>query len=377
MMKDNDLRFLQATIRLGQGQEGVTSPNPSVGCLIVNPETQAVIAQGVTAPGGRPHAESIALDKAGDKARGATAYVSLEPCNHTGKTPPCSLALIRAGIARLVVAVRDPDPRTGGAGLAACRDAGMDVVCLSDHRVDVHASHRIFIIKQRPHITLKMAVTSDGMIGSRKVPALPVSGPLSRSVVQAMRSRFDAIMVGSGTVLADHPLLTCRLPGLQHRSPHRIILDRSGRLNTSLALWNDHSSPVTIFTGPSGEKALAKWAPEKNVTVHCIEADASSDFLRTVLYHLAEEDMRSVLLEGGAHLASAFLHAGLIDRCYLFQSRKTLADILQRPVEHNEAVAAFETAGPEWIANSKDFRLDARRLYGEDMLSIYHKVTES
>ncbi|MBB4236413.1 bifunctional diaminohydroxyphosphoribosylaminopyrimidine deaminase/5-amino-6-(5-phosphoribosylamino)uracil reductase RibD [Rhizobium esperanzae] len=221
----DDERFMAAAIRLSRRHLGRTATNPSVGCLIVR--DGVVVGQAVTAVGGRPHAEPQALAEAGEAARGATAYVTLEPCSHHGKTPPCAEALIAHGVARVVISVTDPDPRVSGRGIAMLREAGIEVdagVLEAEGRRSL-AAYLTRQTKNRPYVTLKLAVSADGMIGLEGEGQVAITGPEARAEVQALRAETDAILVGIGTAISDDPLLTVRTPGLEAQSPIRIVLD--------------------------------------------------------------------------------------------------------------------------------------------------------
>ena len=246
-----DRRFMAAAIRLSRSHEGLTSTNPSVATLIVRDDGAGpvIVGRGVTAIGGRPHAEPQALDEAGELARGATAYVTLEPCAHHGRTPPCANALVAAGVARVVGAASDPDPRVSGKGYAILRAAGIEVVenVLAAEAADVMAAYLIRSSKKRAEVTLKLALSRDGMIGRKGAGQVAITGEVARRQVQLMRARSDAILVGIGTALADDPLLTVRLPGLEARSPVRIVLDRQARLPLSSRLVaTAHEVPLFV-----------------------------------------------------------------------------------------------------------------------------------
>ncbi|EJT07223.1 bifunctional diaminohydroxyphosphoribosylaminopyrimidine deaminase/5-amino-6-(5-phosphoribosylamino)uracil reductase RibD [Rhizobium sp. CCGE 510] len=223
----NDEGFMAAAIRLSRRHLGRTATNPSVGCLIVR--DGVVVGQAVTAVGGRPHAETQALAEAGALARGATAYVTLEPCSHHGKTPPCAEALISYGVVRVVISVTDPDPRVSGRGIAMLREAGIEVDAgvLEAEGQRSLAGYLTRQTKNRPYVTLKLAVSADGMIGRQGAGQVAITGPEARAEVQALRAEIDAILVGIGTALSDDPLLTVRTPGLEAQSPIRIVLDPS------------------------------------------------------------------------------------------------------------------------------------------------------
>ncbi|PCK82215.1 MULTISPECIES: bifunctional diaminohydroxyphosphoribosylaminopyrimidine deaminase/5-amino-6-(5-phosphoribosylamino)uracil reductase RibD [Rhizobium] len=223
----HDESFMAAAIRLSRRHLGRTATNPSVGCLIV--KDGVIVGQAVTALGGRPHAEPQALAEAGEAARGATAYVTLEPCSHHGKTPPCAEALIASGVARVVISVTDPDPRVSGRGISMLRDAGIEVdagVLEAEGRRSL-AGYLTRQTKSRPYVTLKLAVSADGMIGRAGEGQVAITGPEARAEVQALRAETDAILVGIGTAISDDPLLTVRTPGLEAQSPIRIVLDPS------------------------------------------------------------------------------------------------------------------------------------------------------
>ena len=231
-------RFMAAAIRLSRRHVGLTATNPAVGTLIVDESagTPTIVGRGVTAIGGRPHAETEALAEAGDRARGATAYVTLEPCAHHGRTPPCAEALVAAGISRVVGAASDPDPRVSGRGYALLRAAGIEVVerVLSAEAADQMPGYLVRSLKKRPEVTLKLAISADGMIGRMGEGQVAITGAVARAQVHLMRAESDAILIGAATALADDPELTIRLPGLENRSPVRVVLDPAARLPVSL-----------------------------------------------------------------------------------------------------------------------------------------------
>ncbi|MDO3432229.1 bifunctional diaminohydroxyphosphoribosylaminopyrimidine deaminase/5-amino-6-(5-phosphoribosylamino)uracil reductase RibD [Rhizobium sp. CBN3] len=243
----DDEGFMAAAIRLSRQHLGRTATNPSVGCLIVR--DGVVVGSAVTALGGRPHAEPQALAEAGERARGATAYVTLEPCSHHGKTPPCAEALIAYGVARVVISVTDPDLRVSGRGIAMLRQAGIEVdagVLETEGRRSL-AAYLTRQTKNRPYVTLKLAVSADGMIGREGAGQVAITGPQARVEVQALRAETDAILVGIGTAISDDPLLTVRTPGLEAQSPIRIVLDPSLALPlTSKLVQTAREVPVIV-----------------------------------------------------------------------------------------------------------------------------------
>lgn len=221
-----DEAFMAAAIALGRRELGATAPNPSVGALVVR--DGVIVGRGWTRAGGRPHAETEALRDAGEQARGATLYVSLEPCSHHGVTPPCAIAIVAAGVAQVVSALDDPDPRVAGRGHALLREAGIAVTTgvLSEAALRANLGHILRVTEGRPMVTLKLAETADGFAADAVGrPRLMITGPAAGNVVQNMRATHDAIMIGSGTAHADDPRLDVRLPGLAGRRPLRVVLD--------------------------------------------------------------------------------------------------------------------------------------------------------
>ncbi len=320
-----DQRFMAAAIRLSLRNLGRTGTNPSVGCLLVKDGT--VLATGVTDVGGRPHAERIALAAAGEGARGATAYVSLEPCSHHGRTPPCADALIEAGVARIVVSVTDPDERVSGRGLAMLQAAGIAVRTgvLEVEGRRALAAYLTRQVKKRPHVTLKLAVSPDGMIGRLGAGQVAITGPVARGQVQVLRAQSDAILVGIGTARADDPELTCRLPGLTDRSPIRIVLDHDLRLPPygKLALSARAVPVIAVAAEPprfddvTDKAFLARRSVLDEAGVEVLQCDPRK--LHVLLQGLASRDISSLLVEGGATVAASFLEAGLVDRIHLYR----------------------------------------------------------
>jgi diaminohydroxyphosphoribosylaminopyrimidine deaminase/5-amino-6-(5-phosphoribosylamino)uracil reductase len=329
---EQDRAFMAEAIRLSRTHTGQTSTNPSVGCVVV--KNGAIVGRGVTAVGGRPHAEPQALADAGDQARGATAYVTLEPCSHYGHTPPCANALVAAGVARVVISLTDPDPRVSGRGVAILEAAGIavDTGVMAAESREALAGYLTRQTKHRPHVTLKLAVSADGMIGKSGAGQVAITGPLARAAVQQLRAETDAILIGIGTALADDPDLTCRIPGLEHRSPIRIVLDRNLDLppNSKLAT-TAKIVPVIIVSDGSlsprrgeGARRADEREPQtlndrrsalESRSVEILAQDPSD--LATLLTTLAARGISTLLVEGGAKVAKAFLDAHLVDRILL------------------------------------------------------------
>jgi diaminohydroxyphosphoribosylaminopyrimidine deaminase/5-amino-6-(5-phosphoribosylamino)uracil reductase len=320
-----DRRLMAAALRLGRRNLGQTGTNPAVGCLIVRTDGPApvVVGRGWTARGGRPHAEQQALAEAAAAAAGATAYVTLEPCAHDGPNKPCARALVDAGIARVVSAMVDPDPRTAGKGHAIIEEAGVALTTpmLADLAARAHSGHISRITKGRPHVTLKLAVSADGMIGRRVGERVLISGLRSFETVQAMRTTYDAVMVGIGTVLADDPQLTVRLPGLEHRSPARVILDESAKLPTDSRLVESvKESPIVLVIGRDVPPERRRELTDRGVRL--IECESSGDQLdfASVLRALAEHGYTRVFAEGGAKVAASLISADLVDDVLIFRA---------------------------------------------------------
>jgi len=361
-----DRRFLAAAVRLGAGALGTTWPNPAVGAILV--KDGRVLGRGRTARGGRPHGETLALAQAGAEARGATLYVSLEPCAHYGRTPPCADASIEAGIARAVAPAADPDPRVAGRGFGKLREAGLQVVVgpLAAEAARAHAGHIRRVSAGRPHVTLKLAVSADDAIGRRGEGGVAVTGAIARRHVQALRSQYDAILVGRGTIEADDPQLTCRLPGLEHRSPVRVILDSGGRLGRDRRVFSAGQAPTWVVTGSdAAESGPPTEVPVRRVLPVQRGPDGRLD-LRAMLRRLAEEGITRLLAEGGATVARSLLEADLADEILLFRSRERLGGELV-PALDGLPLAAIET--------SLRYRVFERRSFGSDSLTRYARVS--
>ena len=316
MASRDDERWMRATLRMARRNMGLTGTNPSVGTMIVADGT--LVGCGVTAPGGRPHAEPIALAMAGKAARGATAYVTLEPCAHHGATPPCAEALIAAGVSRVVTAYVDPDRRVDGEGHAMLRAAGIEVeegLCSAQAARDL-AGYLMRQTKQRPHVTLKLAVSADGYLG-REGERVAITGDAVRDEVHAMRARSDAILVGAGTARVDDPELTCRLPGLEDRSPTRFVLDARAELDPASKLARSGS---TIVSASDLAPDLVRCGA-RHLRAETVDGRVA---LPEMLNDMAATGISTLMVEGGAAVARSFLHADLVDRIVVFRSPDAL-----------------------------------------------------
>ncbi|MDJ0612169.1 MAG: bifunctional diaminohydroxyphosphoribosylaminopyrimidine deaminase/5-amino-6-(5-phosphoribosylamino)uracil reductase RibD [Rhizobiaceae bacterium] len=314
----HDKRFLDAALRLARKHQGLTGTNPSVACLLVKDlgHGPVVVGSAVTALGGRPHAEPPALDEAGVHAKNATAYVTLEPCAHHGKTPPCAQTLIDAGISRIVTAIADPDERVNGKGHQMMADAGIEICQIDGGAAArrVMAGYLAARSEKRPFVTLKLAITPDGIIGSRNRGNMKISCTASNRQTHLSRARHDAILVGSGTAIADDPNLTCRLPGMETRSPLRVVLDLKARLTREHQLISQAIQFPTLIAGSAD--APAEWQAMlrmSGVQFLACETQDGQVALPELLDDLYARGIQSVMVEGGAAVAKSFLDEDLVD----------------------------------------------------------------
>ncbi|GHC68352.1 bifunctional diaminohydroxyphosphoribosylaminopyrimidine deaminase/5-amino-6-(5-phosphoribosylamino)uracil reductase RibD [Limoniibacter endophyticus] len=326
-----DRRFMAEALAFSRQHDGLTGTNPSVGTVIVRDDGEGprIIGRGVTAIGGRPHAETQALAEAGEGARGATAYVTLEPCAHHGKTPPCAEKLVEAGIARVVGAAHDPDPRVSGKGYAILRTAGVEVTegVMAEEASDQLASYLIRSIKKRPEVILKLALSADGMIGRSGAGQIAITGDRARHQVHLDRARCDGILVGIGTALADDPELTVRIPGMESRSPTRIVLDKDGRLPlTSKLVGSVKRAPVLLAVGNTLPAEKRATFTEAGVEILGAEIFEGSIALPELLEDLGQRGFMRVMVEGGAATARHFLDEGLVDRIMLYRGQVVIGE---------------------------------------------------
>src|SRR5665213_314301 len=369
LSKAADQRFMQLAISLGRRGQGRTWPNPAVGAVVVKDDV--IVGRGWTQPGGRPHAEPEALRRAGEAARGATLYVTLEPCSHTGKSPPCADAIIAAGIARVVSAIEDPNPEVAGQGHARLRAAGItvDIGLCADEAAHDHAGHFRRIRDKRPHVILKLAVSADDKIGAAGRKSVAITGEAARARVHLLRAQCDAILVGIGTVRADDPILTCRLPGMEARSPVRVVLDRSLRIpGPSRLVHSARETPLWVMTSETAEAPAAMKLGAAGAHVMRVATTTTLPpelDLMAVLHALAKQGITRLLVEGGARVASSFVAAGLVDEAWLLRGPDSIGA---------DGVPALEALPLAAITQSPGFKLRASESLQNDTLTIYERV---
>lgn len=361
-----DREHMQAALALARRGLGSTWPNPSVGCVLVR--DGQVVGRGVTAPGGRPHAEAVALARAGDAARGATAYVTLEPCSHHGQTPPCAAALVAAGVARVVVACGDPDRRVNGAGIAILRAAGLEVATglLAAEAEALQAGFLTRVRLGRPGVTLKLASTLDGRIATRTGESQWITGPEARRAAHALRGQHDAVLVGVGTVGADNPDLTCRIPGYRKTPDLRIVVDSHLRTPLTAHLVATAKTVPTWFLHRAGADANRKQALA-GAGVRLIEVNAAEHGidLGAGLQALGAAGLTRVLVEGGAQVAGSLLRAGLVDGIAWFHAPAVVGG------DGWPAVQAFGTAA---LRSMPRFQRVGSRPVGDDVMTEFRRA---
>jgi diaminohydroxyphosphoribosylaminopyrimidine deaminase/5-amino-6-(5-phosphoribosylamino)uracil reductase len=362
-MTPADLPHMRAALALARRGLGTTWPNPSVGCVIVNADR--VVGRGTTQPGGRPHAEPVALAMAGDHARGATAYVTLEPCCHHGRSPPCTDALIAAGTARIVIAATDQDPRVNGQGIHQLRSAGIQVETglLEAEALDtlIGFNHRVTL--GRPMVTLKLASTLDGRIATHGGESQWITDTPARRLAHAMRGRHDAVMVGVGTVLADNPDLTCRIRGFRPTPNVRIIADSHLRTSLTSRLMTTARDVPTWFLLREGTNLAREEAfVDLGAKLIKIPGSPAGVDLKAAMTAMGSAGLTRVLVEGGGQLAAALLRADLVDRIAWFHAPAVMG---------GDGWPAVQGFGVETLDQMPRFRRDCETVVGDDMVSEY------
>ncbi|MEX2446387.1 MAG: bifunctional diaminohydroxyphosphoribosylaminopyrimidine deaminase/5-amino-6-(5-phosphoribosylamino)uracil reductase RibD [Dehalococcoidia bacterium] len=362
-----DAAHMRAALVLARRALGTAMPNPAVGCVIVT--EGRVVGRGWTQPGGRPHAEAEALRRAGSLAKGGTAYVTLEPCSHHGRTPPCAEALIGAGIARAVVAHEDPDPRVAGEGVRALREGGIVVEfgLMEAEAREVNAGYLMRQEAGRPLVTLKTATTLDARIAMGSGESQWITGEAARRRAHLLRARHDAVMVGSGTVVSDDPLLTCRVAGLYDWSPIRVVVDSRLRIPlTAKVVATAGKARVIVITLPDADPARRQALEGAGVEV--IEVGRAGDEIPNLpraLEELAERGVTRLLVEGGYRLATAMLGERLVDRIVWFRAPWLIGE---------EGLPFAGPLGLETLAQTLRFERIEAVAVGDDLWETYRRV---
>jgi diaminohydroxyphosphoribosylaminopyrimidine deaminase/5-amino-6-(5-phosphoribosylamino)uracil reductase len=356
-----DQRWMALALSDGQRGLGQTWPNPSVGCVIV--KNNRVVGRGHTQIGGRPHAEVMALRQAGNAAHGATAYVTLEPCSHTGKTPPCATALINAGLSRVVIATTDPDLRVAGRGIQMLRDAGIDVT-MDVLKSDADAANAGFFSRikhNRPFVTLKLAISLDGRIATSTGDSQWITGEQSRRFTHYLRATHDAVMVGRGTVEADDPTLNVRGFG-DLRQPVRVVLDSNmqSKPNGNLAK-TAHDTPVWFCHTQQAD--FTPWANTGAISIPC-ETTKNRVDITDAMSQLATKGLTRIFCEGGGTLGGSLIKSGLVDQLIIMQAGVAIGA---------DGTPSLSAMGNTILANAPRFELNDLRQLGNDTISIWRK----
>ncbi len=357
---------MSLALALGRRGFGRTWPNPSVGCVIVR--DGQIVGRGRTGDGGRPHAEIVALKQAGTHAEGATAYVTLEPCSHFGKTPPCSQALIKAGIDRVVGAMDDRDPRVNGQGFEMLRKAGVKVVT-GIAREEAEEDHRGFfnrLLKNRPFVTLKMATSFDGRIATASGKSQWITAPPARRVVHAFRARHDAVMIGGRTARKDNPMLNVRDLGIDHKTV-RVIVSRKLDMPENSALAESIKElPLWLCHGPDApEERLQRWVALGAKLIPCRLKAQMIDLVHA-MQGLAEHGLTRVFCEGGGTLAASLIGAHCVDELIGFNAGLLIGA---------EGQPSIGTLGIENLSEAPNFKLKSVQKIGPDIMHVWQSQT--
>jgi len=354
-------------LALGRRGLGNAWPNPAVGAVIVGGEDSSlVVGRGWTQPGGRPHAETEAIGRAGAAAKGATLYVTLEPCSHHGKTPPCVEAIVAAGITRVVSALEDPNPEVAGKGHARLRAQGIEVEVgvAATEAARAHAGHIRRVRSGRPHVTLKLAISADGKVALPGRKPVAITGSAGRDQVHLMRAESDAVLVGIGTVLSDDPQLTCRLPGMSARSPVRVVLDTHLRLPPMSTLAKTASTvPTWVITAASSDAARA--LESMGVKVLTAEVRGVRLDLASALRLLGDQGITRLMVEAGPILAAALLADDLVDAAVLLRSRVAIGA---------DGIDALEGMPLTALTQSPQLRSRAIEMIGDDIVETFERA---
>ncbi len=375
MSQTEDIKYMASALAMARRGLGQTAPNPSVGAVLVGHEKgNVILARAVTGPGGVPHGEPQVLEMAGDKAKGATLYVTLEPCNHQGRTPPCTQAIIKAGVKRVVIASTDQDERVLGSGIACLQAAGIEVTTgvLVTQADQLNAGHFLRQTKRRPYTIVKMAVSKDELIlqgqdsGPDKGPAW-VTSALARQRGALLRAEVDAILVGTQTALVDDPSLTCRLNGLETRSPIPIILDKDLKLPKDLKLLQKSAllQPIIVCKHGLPEEQKKQYADNDPHFID-VPLDKSEQLdLRALLEQLAAQGLTRLLIEGGPRVAKSFIEQNLVDEVMVFKGDQDIGA---------GGVLPFHDQPLRWVHNHPLFTLAREEKLKETVIYCYQRI---
>ena len=356
--------YMERALSLAAKGKGFVTPNPMVGAVLVN--NAQIVGEGFHKEAGRAHAEVLCLQEAGNLAKNATLYVNLEPCSHYGKTPPCTEAVIRAGVSRVVVAMEDPNPLVAGKGIKFLRDKGIDVITgvMEEQARVLNQVFIKYITTQKPFVAVKVASTLDGKIATKTGDSKWITGQMAREYVHQLRSEYDSILVGINTVLTDDPSLNCRIDSPNKKDPIRIVLDSKLRIPLDAKIINSSpSAPLIIFTTMNNQ-AKIKELTEKGVEVieQKEESRINIDFVMT---KLAQRQISSVLVEGGSDIIGSFFQEGFVDKYYMF--------IAPKVVGGKEAIPLTGGDGIELINNAIKMKWQETRFLGDDLLLICYR----
>lgn len=345
---------MRTALDLATDALGQSWPNPAVGCVVVR--SGEIVGRGATQPGGRPHAEIVALRKAGAAARGADVFTTLEPCSHEGKSGSCARALIDTGVRRVIYAIDDPNPQVNGRGAQMLRDAGIEVATglLAEEARLLNEGFLMTLSNGRPRVLLKVATSLDGRIAAPGGVSKWITGAPAREAAHRMRAASDAILVGIGTVLADNPSLTCRLPGLEERSPVRVILDSRLRTPPGAKVMQAEDVPTWIVSERADRSEMAKG-------VEILQVESCRD-LGAVLGRLAERGLTRLMVEGGHEIHTSFLAGGFVDEIAWFRAAAAIG---------GDGLSVFGPLGVESPDEALRFRRTGFEVLGEDTLELF------
>ena len=359
--------LMRRALFLAESNLGATSPNPSVGAVVADSATGEIIASAVTARGGRPHAEVLALREAGSRARGAIMFTTLEPCSHFGATPPCAHTIADAGISLVVYGSLDPDMRVSGRGLTFLETHAVQAIrgAFAKEADWINLGHALRVTERRPFVQIKLAIDADGRVPLGTGKPVWVTCEAARDQAHLMRARADAILVGRKTIEADDPALTCRLPGLEDRSPVRVVLAPQCNISPKARIFGAEWPPVWIVCGNSSK--CGTLLGRRGLRIFDIGASSSGILnLRLAMMRLAAEGVTRLLVEGGPSTARRFIDAGLADEIVIMQGEKML--------EPNASIPPFVDRGLDIVTESPSFALTERRKSGNDTIIVFRST---